>query len=1115
MQKKKLSYAEEQVNIKLDVVEQANLETVDFNDINRPKTCLEVDFPIIEVNQIATIEGNAGKPIYQMSKWWARRRSSVFRAMILAAATKAPDDILEANKVVWNSYYKNHQNNEEFSNLNVADIFMGGGTTIVEGSRLGMNMIGNDLNPVAWMVVKNELSKPNKEEVKKLVDNIELKVKPQIMPYYKCDCPRGHKGKWLKFEVENAPINPYLEYAKNEKEEKDFIKSISTFYGWSEWYKSHGYKFEIMDESFDIHTIKKEERKYFRYWGPEVIYTFWVKYAECGVEGCNHRTPIIQTPIVSVKQFSIKYWSDHHCSKCNSIFDIEEKEARMSPEAEFIVSDKEKKYTVLKDNKTKCPHCGNVEDQSNLDRKKLKTKKVSLSLIISPEWIKGHSSLNEECQNKKFGGTNKDTFEDTKYWNEKVNSSAKLIEYRGSLPKEITLDDNTVLKTNDEGGTSKGRGKFVCSSCGTQQQFSECTLKSGKDAPMSIYAIHGYCPECDSKGEVYNGRFFKDIVGDKTYDYANKEWNLMKEDELKDYWPKSEIPFSHQTHQRDNLPSHGYKYWYEMFNSRQLLILSQLLKEIDKSENFDDTTKMIVLGAFQQYLRNQNMFCIWNKQRDTPEPHFSNNNYHPKMTVVENGVFSNLGRGNWNSCISVIDSSIDWSENPWELVSKDYIINSVDSSLKDGIKSKSMKVYPEDSLKKVDNLTCGSSSELTQLEDNYLDLIITDPPFGDNVQYAELADFFYVWLRLVLKNKYPNIYSAEYTPKTLEAVSNRARHSKNPDGFYKKMLTECWKEANRTLKPAGILAFTFHHSEDEPWIAVLESLFEAGFYLEATYPIRSDEIKGEKAEFGSKKIEYDIIHVCKKRYEEPKPVSWAKMRREVVRDIKELQEILENHQKSGLPKADLEVIQKGKALEYFSKHYGAVYVEKNQPFSVREALIGINQLINDESDKSIDVPPKDAEVLTRSFLRIFDKTSSISRDEITKYLRGTAVGPSDFINQGWCIEKQKTFYIISPVEILKKYKEIGYKKISSDYDQAMCLIGACYTGSGVNINNDILNNSFKPRIATENIIKWICNHGSDSDMRIAAQDALKLYSSWEYKKNADTVEQIDLFRDLY
>src|SRR5580692_12392981 len=66
------------------------METVDFNDPNRPRTCLEVDFPILPVNQVAVLEGNAGKPIYQMSKWWARRRSSVFRAMLIAAAMQAP-----------------------------------------------------------------------------------------------------------------------------------------------------------------------------------------------------------------------------------------------------------------------------------------------------------------------------------------------------------------------------------------------------------------------------------------------------------------------------------------------------------------------------------------------------------------------------------------------------------------------------------------------------------------------------------------------------------------------------------------------------------------------------------------------------------------------------------------------------------------------------------------------------------------------------------------------------------------------------------------------------------------------------------------------------------------
>src|SRR3984957_7728880 len=99
------------------------LETVDLDDPNRPKTCLEVDFPILPVNQVAVIEGNAGKPIYQMSKWWARRRSSVFRSLLLAATMKAPDDPGDAAKMVWEVYYANHQKNGSLSHLRVADIF--------------------------------------------------------------------------------------------------------------------------------------------------------------------------------------------------------------------------------------------------------------------------------------------------------------------------------------------------------------------------------------------------------------------------------------------------------------------------------------------------------------------------------------------------------------------------------------------------------------------------------------------------------------------------------------------------------------------------------------------------------------------------------------------------------------------------------------------------------------------------------------------------------------------------------------------------------------------------------------------------------------------------------
>jgi hypothetical protein len=188
----------------------------DFSNPKRPKTCLEVDFPIVPINALSRLEGNAGKPIYQMSKWWARRRSSVFRAMLLAAAMEAPikknedgtqvldadgipvPDETEAAKAVWDVYYANHQKAENFTNLKVLDCFMGGGTTLVEGSRLGFQVSGVDLNPVAWFVVKNELACTDPEDVKAFFKQIEAEVKPVIQPFYVTECPRGHAGHWFR-----------------------------------------------------------------------------------------------------------------------------------------------------------------------------------------------------------------------------------------------------------------------------------------------------------------------------------------------------------------------------------------------------------------------------------------------------------------------------------------------------------------------------------------------------------------------------------------------------------------------------------------------------------------------------------------------------------------------------------------------------------------------------------------------------------------------------------------------------------------------------------------------------------------------------------------------------
>ena len=405
----------------------------------------------------------------------------------------------------------------------------------------------------------------------------------------------------------------------------------------------------------------------------------------------------------------------------------------------------------------------------------------------------------------------------------------------------------------------------------------------------------------------------------------------------------------------------------------------------------------------------------------------------------------------------------------------------------------------------------GSSTELNQFSDQSIDLVITDPPFGGLLHYSELADFFHVWLRLPLKDKYPGYFGPEYTPKSMEAVSNKAREPEDPDGFYQRLLTACWREAHRVLKPGGMLAFTFHHSEDAPWVSVLESLFDAGFYLEATYPIRSDETKGD-GEFGSKTIEYDIIHVCRKRTEEPKEVSWARMRREVLADVHQLQGMLENHARAGLPAADLQVIRRGKALEYFSRHYGKVYVNEGRPISVKDALVGINQLIDEDANKASEPPPVIAEPITRQFLRIFDGKTELARDQMQKLLRGSGIAPDEFVNRGWCGEEKKVFHLANPLDFARDWQGKHRRRLTADLDQALVIIGACFDGSGINASDTLKNENFKPHAALKSLLEWLSKRGQTQSMRNAASRALTIYNNWA-ASNKDQVRQLSLFQE--
>lgn len=147
---------------------------------------IERSFPSKEIDEIAWSESNSRKPIYHMHKWFARRVGCTFRAIILAS-------FLERNPM--DRYYERVQlTNAEGSPPVILDPFMGGGTTIVEGHRLGCKMIGVDVNPVAWFITKRELEHVDPESATREFRRIEETVGTRVLSFYKTRCNKDHDG---------------------------------------------------------------------------------------------------------------------------------------------------------------------------------------------------------------------------------------------------------------------------------------------------------------------------------------------------------------------------------------------------------------------------------------------------------------------------------------------------------------------------------------------------------------------------------------------------------------------------------------------------------------------------------------------------------------------------------------------------------------------------------------------------------------------------------------------------------------------------------------------------------------------------------------------------------
>lgn len=136
----------------------------------------------------------------------------------------------------------------------------------------------------------------------------------------------------------------------------------------------------------------------------------------------------------------------------------------------------------------------------------------------------------------------------------------------------------------------------------------------------------------------------------------------------------------------------------------------------------------------------------------------------------------------------------------------------------------------------------GSASRLP-FEDSIFDAVITDPPYYDNIGYSELSDFFYVWLKKMIGNLFPEHFSAPLTPKKEEAVAAAYRQGGSQElakAAYHRMMLQSFKEASRVLKPRSSMVTIYAHKTTSGWSTLVDALRQADFEVVEAWPLDTE-----------------------------------------------------------------------------------------------------------------------------------------------------------------------------------------------------------------------------------------------------------------------------------
>ena len=329
-------------------------------------------------------------------------------------------------------------------------------------------------------------------------------------------------------------------------------------------------------------------------------------------------------------------------------------------------------------------------------------------------------------------------------------------------------------------------------------------------------------------------------------------------------------------------------------------------------------------------------------------------------------------------------------------------------------------------------------------------VVSTDPPYYDNIGYADLSDFFYVWLRRSLKPVFPDLFATLAVPKAEELVATPFRHGtkEKAENFFLNGMTQAMHRLSEQAHPAFpvTIYYAFKQAESDGdegitntgWDTFLAAIIEAGFAISGTWPLRT-EMKTRQIAIGTNALASSIVLVCRKRYVDA-PIA---TRRDFVATLKsELPQALAHLQRGNIAPVDLAQAAIGPGMAVYTR-YSKVLDAKGTPLTVREALSMINQTL----DEALAEQEGDFDADSRWALTWFDQMGFAEGDygiaEQLSKSKNTSV--SGMVEAGILVSRSGKVRLLTPAELPQDWDPETDKRLTV-WEMVHQLIRALETG---------------------------------------------------------------------